>query len=222
MTTVSRVAFTDPPVTWFPAHVRGGQGFRMNPKVCMHFAGRYELLRAIRTPRIHVTKNFDLARKSGLMPRLARHRWCFNPIHKIQTRFRVFRVDTFGHRLRNARMLHGWTQKDLALASKLSQSAIGNYESGLRLHPSGEALIKLTRALRVAPLWLSSGEGPMLARDAEALARRYDTFPPAAGCGGPGGWPFLSVPFSDYEQLSSQEKCQLEQVLAAYIGARAR
>ena len=51
--------------------------------------------------------------------------------------------------------------KDLAVASNLSQSAIGNYESGQRLQPSSEALIKLTRALRVSPIWLSAGEGPM-------------------------------------------------------------
>ena len=64
----------------------------------------------------------------------------------------VDRLDTFSHRLRNARMLQGWTQKDLAVASNLSQSAIGNYESGQRLQPSSEALIKLTRALRVSPI----------------------------------------------------------------------
>ena len=74
----------------------------------------------------------------------------------------VDRLDTFSHRLRNARMLQGWTQKDLAVASNLSQSAIGNYESGQRLQPSSDALIKLTRALRVNPMWLSTGEGPML------------------------------------------------------------
>ncbi|MCJ9712571.1 helix-turn-helix domain-containing protein, partial [Bordetella hinzii] len=36
----------------------------------------------------------------------------------------------------------------MAAACQLSQSAIGNYESGLRTRPSGASLIKLTRALR--------------------------------------------------------------------------
>lgn len=120
-------------------------------------------------------------------------------------------MDTFSHRLRNARMLQGWTQKDLAVASNLSQSAIGNYESGQRRRPSSDALIKLTRALRVSPMWLSAGEGPMLSPS------------PEGGAGGipvPAAWPFETVSYATYSRLSSQEKRQIEQVLAAYIKAR--
>ncbi|WP_129240032.1 helix-turn-helix domain-containing protein [Achromobacter veterisilvae] len=123
----------------------------------------------------------------------------------------VDRLDTFSHRLRNARMLQGWTQKDLAVASNLSQSAIGNYESGQRRQPSSGALIKLTRALCVNPMWLSTGEGPMLNADS------------ACGAGGipvPAAWPFETVSYATYARLSSQEKRQIEQVLAAYIKAR--
>ena len=124
-------------------------------------------------------------------------------------------MDTFSHRLRNARMLQGWTQKDLAVASNLSQSAIGNYESGQRLQPSSDALIKLTRALRVSPMWLSTGEGPM-------LNSGYAEPPPAhAGeCAPQPAWPFESVSYATYARLSSQEKRQIELVLAAYIKAR--
>ncbi|CAM4356346.1 helix-turn-helix domain-containing protein [Bordetella pseudohinzii] len=113
-------------------------------------------------------------------------------------------METFGHRLRSARVLRGWTQKDLAAACQLSQSAIGNYESGLRTRPSGASLIKLTRALRVTAQWLSSGEGPM------------------RGEGGPEdvAWPFDSVPYASYLALTQREKRQLEQVLAAYIAGR--
>ena len=118
----------------------------------------------------------------------------------------VDRLDTFSHRLRNARMLQGWTQKDLAAASKLSQSAIGNYESGHRLQPSSDALIKLTRALRVNPMWLSAGEGPMLS--------------PEPGEAAPAAWPFETVSYASYNRLSPQEKRQIELVLAAYIKAR--
>ncbi len=111
-------------------------------------------------------------------------------------------------------MLQGWTQKDLAVASNLSQSAIGNYESGQRLQPSSDALIKLTRALRVNPMWLSTGEGPMLdAGHAETVAS-------ADGRGEAPPWPFETVSYATYARLSLQEKRQIEQVLAAYIKAR--
>ncbi|MDH0737188.1 helix-turn-helix domain-containing protein [Achromobacter spanius] len=127
----------------------------------------------------------------------------------------VDRLDTFSHRLRSARMLQGWTQKDLAVASNLSQSAIGNYESGQRLHPSSDALIKLTRALRVSPMWLSTGEGPMLNSGyADPAAAAEDGVSPLPG------WPFESVSYATYSRLSLQEKRQIELVLAAYIKAR--
>ena len=123
-------------------------------------------------------------------------------------------MDTFSHRLRNARMLQGWTQKDLAVASNLSQSAIGNYESGQRLQPSSDALIKLTRALRVNPMWLSTGEGPMLNpgyAEPATNAGNHPEQPP---------WPFETVSYATYARLRQQEKRQIEQVLAAYIKAR--
>lgn len=61
------------------------------------------------------------------------------------------------------RLRLGWTQKDLALASGLTQSAIGNYESGQRVEPSGQALVGLAQALKVSPGWLSHGdEAPVL------------------------------------------------------------
>lgn len=127
----------------------------------------------------------------------------------------VDRLDTFSHRLRSARVLQGWTQKDLAVASNLSQSAIGNYESGQRQQPSSDALIKLTRALRVNPMWLSTGEGPMLGRGLEDEAGGATgplPMPPA--------WPFETVSYATYARLSLQEKRQIELVLAAYIRAR--
>ncbi|MCH4593768.1 helix-turn-helix domain-containing protein, partial [Achromobacter xylosoxidans] len=139
---------------------------------------------------------------------------CFNQINKFILMSQVDRLDTFSHRLRNARMLQGWTQKDLAVASNLSQSAIGNYESGQRLQPSSDALIKLTRALRVNPMWLSTGEGPMLnPGHATSVAGAGDApeQPP---------WPFETVSYATYARLSLQEKRQIEQVLAAYIKAR--
>ncbi len=103
----------------------------------------------------------------------------------------------------------------MAVASNLSQSAIGNYESGQRQQPSSDALIKLTRALRVSPLWLSTGEGPMLESGQGGDA--------AGGVGElpePPAWPFETVSYATYARLSLQEKRQIELVLAAYIKAR--
>lgn len=102
----------------------------------------------------------------------------------------------------------------MAAASNLSQSAIGNYESGQRRRPSSDALIKLTRALCVNPMWLSTGEGPMLNPDPDGAQSG------AEHAGLPAAWPFESVSYATYARLSSQEKRQIEQVLAAYIKAR--
>ena len=65
-------------------------------------------------------------------------------------------METFGSRLRQARQRLNWTQKKLAEASGLSQSAIGNYESGQR--SSSRALLRLAEALKVDPQWLDRGE----------------------------------------------------------------
>ena len=73
----------------------------------------------------------------------------------------------------------------MAVASNLSQSAIGNYESGQRQQPSSDALIKLTRALRVNPLWLSTGEGPMVDAPHGQTAPGSSTETPD-----PPAWPF--------------------------------
>jgi len=67
-------------------------------------------------------------------------------------------VDTFAQRLRFARQRLAWTQKQLAQASGLSQSAIGNYESGQRF--TSRALLRLAHALGVSPEWLEFGHAP--------------------------------------------------------------
>lgn len=103
----------------------------------------------------------------------------------------------------------------MAVASNLSQSAIGNYESGQRQQPSSDALIKLTRALRVNPLWLSTGEGPMV--DAP---HGHTTAGSTAETPNPAAWPFETISYSAYARLSQQEKRQIELVLSAYIKAR--
>lgn len=103
----------------------------------------------------------------------------------------------------------------MAVASNLSQSAIGNYESGQRQQPSSDALIKLTRALRVNPLWLSTGEGPMV-----DTPHGHTASGSAAEAPKPAAWPFETISYSAYARLSQQEKRQIELVLSAYIKAR--
>lgn len=103
----------------------------------------------------------------------------------------------------------------MAVASNLSQSAIGNYESGQRQQPSSDALIKLTRALRVNPMWLSTGEGPMVDAGQGCDAACGAGEPPE-----PPSWPFETVSHASYARLSLQERRQIELVLAAYIKAR--
>jgi len=123
-------------------------------------------------------------------------------------------VKTFGQRVRHARLRYGWTQKELAHASGLAQSAIGNYESGQRY--SSRALLSLATALNVNPRWLDSGQGPM---------ESYDPgFSPAARPGkahtedaGAGGWPFPQIPSSHYQALSPRDKLLLERMVQAFI-----
>src|SRR5690606_41341152 len=68
-------------------------------------------------------------------------------------------------RLRFARQRLAWTQKQLAQASGLSQSAIGNYESGQRF--TSRALLRLAHALGVSPEWLEFGHAPAAYRSEE-------------------------------------------------------
>lgn len=123
------------------------------------------------------------------------------------------KLDTFGQRLRNARLTAGWTQKELASESGLTQSAIGNYESGQRVEPTGAALVRLSRALRVTPEWLSQGStspavgatdpgppGQAVPRTAQAAA-----------------WPFQKVSAADCASLSAAERRTLEALISAFI-----
>ena len=75
-------------------------------------------------------------------------------------------MKTIAERLRYAREQRGWTQNQLAAASGLSQSTIGNIESGAR--EGRGSLPKIAKVLLVNHDWLADGEGPMLPVIAEA------------------------------------------------------
>jgi len=117
-------------------------------------------------------------------------------------------VDTFAQRLRFARQRLAWTQKQLAQASGLSQSAIGNYESGQRF--TSRALLRLAHALGVSPEWLEFGHAPA-AYPATTHALQEG---PAAE-----PWPFETVSYRDYAALNRRDKAVLEQTVQAYVRA---
>lgn len=68
-------------------------------------------------------------------------------------------LDTLQGRMRFARQLRGWTQKELARRAGMSQSTVGNVESGIRENP--RSLVKLSVAAGCRFEWLSEREGPI-------------------------------------------------------------
>jgi transcriptional regulator with XRE-family HTH domain len=125
-------------------------------------------------------------------------------------------VKTFSQRVRLARMACGWTQKELASASGLTQSAIGNYESGQRVQPPGDALLRLAEALNVAPLWLSQGDGLMEAGHAPA-AHAASSKSTKVSEADAGIWPFEKVSYESYSHLSPSNKHLLESLISTFI-----
>ncbi|MGJ7533919.1 MULTISPECIES: helix-turn-helix domain-containing protein [unclassified Variovorax] len=71
-------------------------------------------------------------------------------------------MSTIGSRIKEARGALGWSQVQLADEVGVTQSAIGNIESGLRQRP--RELVSLAKALRVSPEWLETGKGPRTER----------------------------------------------------------
>jgi DNA-binding XRE family transcriptional regulator len=68
-------------------------------------------------------------------------------------------VDSQADRIRVARENKGWSQRDLAIRSGLSQAAISNIEAGSECR--GTTRLKIANALGVNLEWLRSGDGPM-------------------------------------------------------------
>lgn len=130
-------------------------------------------------------------------------------------------VKTFGERLRHARHLRGMTQRELALASKVSQSAIGNYESDLRA--SSRSLLRLAQALDVSPSWLESGQTPMelpagrpypMPTRATPSLRDEPTHEPPAH---PNEWLFDAEDEARYRQLQPEGRRFLRQTVRALM-----
>ncbi|MFU2049737.1 helix-turn-helix domain-containing protein [Bordetella hinzii] len=83
-------------------------------------------------------------------------------------------MNTFSDRLREARVLRGYTQQALARVAGLSQSAIASYECGRR--HSSRATRRLARALHVHLDWLETGAGP---RDLRGVVELQEPAPQA-------------------------------------------
>jgi transcriptional regulator with XRE-family HTH domain len=69
-------------------------------------------------------------------------------------------VKTIAERIKAVRQELGWSQVQLAEEVGVSQSSIGNIESGFRQRP--RELVSIAKALRVSAEWLETGKGPKI------------------------------------------------------------
>ena len=65
-------------------------------------------------------------------------------------------MKTLADRIKATRQKLGWSQAHLAAEAGISQSTIGNIESGFRQRP--RELISIAQALSVSPEWLETGK----------------------------------------------------------------
>lgn len=67
-------------------------------------------------------------------------------------------MKTLADRIKATRQKLGWSQAHLAAEAGISQSTIGNIESGFRQRP--RELVSIAQALGVSPEWLETGKTP--------------------------------------------------------------
>ena len=65
-------------------------------------------------------------------------------------------MKTIAERVKAVRQELGWSQVRLAAEVGVSQSSIGNIESGFRQRP--RELVSIAKALQVSPEWLETGK----------------------------------------------------------------
>lgn len=132
-------------------------------------------------------------------------------------------MKTFSDRLKHARLLRGHTQKTLARLARISQSAIGSYESGLR--DSSRSTRKLAQVLKVEVEWLETGKGPMeLPMEGYDLSDTLPAIGVAEAPPRPRGrarpmapWPYSGIAPSQFELLTPDERTALEAITQTYI-----
>ena len=85
-------------------------------------------------------------------------------------------MSKISERLKEARLLRGWSQVQLAIATGLSPGTIGNIESGVRQGKG--SLPQIAKALGISHDWLANGIGEMgMTRDAPEIASEGPTGP---------------------------------------------
>lgn len=136
-------------------------------------------------------------------------------------------MKTIGDRLKHARETRGLKQVDLAKLAGVSQSTIGNVESGIRERP--RSLIEIAKALDVNVDWLLTGRGDMGHRaDGEAIAFTEEDeslwanvrgYPQAVGLGsGAEAEEYAEVNKLKFKSSSLKKKGLRPHNLAVFIG----
>jgi len=121
---------------------------------------------------------------------------------------------TFSDRLKQARQLRGYTQKALADAAGISQSAIASYENGDR--ETSRSFRNLAKALNVSADWLETGKGSMERASAYEVPSRGSAHgsslrePPHVP------WPF-SVDPQRVAALSVEQLQLLDRLIGTYL-----
>ncbi|MEI2416298.1 helix-turn-helix transcriptional regulator [Orrella sp. JC864] len=131
----------------------------------------------------------------------------------IESMYSITDVNTFGERLRYARMQRALTQQRLAQLSRVSQSAIGNYESGLRT--SSRSLLRLAKVLGVNPAWLETGQLPMEPTGPAQLVLRDEVQPDSPPQ--PADWLFTEEDHARYLALDAHDRQFLRQAVRSLM-----
>lgn len=118
-------------------------------------------------------------------------------------------VNTFAERLRLARESRKLKQPQLAQAAGLSQSAISNYETQRRA--SSRGILKLAAALKVNPVWLAEGIGPMELSTPNSVLEGET----AERQNKESQWPFVNVLPGMYFGLSREQQLMIEDMILA-------
>ena len=118
-------------------------------------------------------------------------------------------MNTFAERLRIARESRKLKQPQLAKAAGLSQSAISNYETQRRT--SSRGILKLAAALKVNPVWLAEGIGPMELSTPNSVLEGET----AERQNKESQWPFVNVLPGLYFGLSREQQLMIEDMILA-------
>lgn len=142
-------------------------------------------------------------------------RTCFNHVRDSTPNPNVFgcfekitNVKNIAERLAHARSVREWTQLELARHAGVSQSTIGNIESGARQSP--RELLAIAAAVGVSPEWLKTGKG--LQAPQSGAEGSNASLPP---------WPFKSVTATELAQLPPAQLEHIERIVGTFLTAPA-